>query len=249
MENLPATTQTGSWQSKYASGTRSVGVVNGAKLIGCQGPCSILFTNGLITFLHRRIAVSAVAKWFLFSILRCGNRDSKACHVLESAVSEEILLAADDLIVSKTDTDSLITYANPEFCRYSGYQEYELLGKPQNIVRHPDMPRAMFELMYSHLQQRQEFFGYIKSRSKNGGFYWTFASMAPVYENGQHSGYISVRRCPSRDALKIIEPIYQRMHKIEASLPRAEQIPNSSAELRRAISKEFSCYAEFVLSL
>ncbi|MCY0967002.1 PAS domain-containing protein [Parathalassolituus penaei] len=162
---------------------------------------------------------------------------------------QELLLDDDVLIVSKTDINSLITYANPEFCRYSGYGERELLGKPQNIVRHPDMPRAVFELMWSHLRQEQEFFGYIKNRCKDGGFYWAFASVAPVYENGRHSGYISTRRCPKRQAINVIEPVYQRMREIELAHSKEEQIPRSSSELWRAIKKEYASYAEFVLSL
>lgn len=162
---------------------------------------------------------------------------------------EEILLKPDDLIVSKTDTNSRIIYANREFCHYSGYTESELIGKPQNIVRHPDMPRALFELMWSHLKQEHEFFGYIKNRSRLGGYYWTFASVAPVYTNGTHSGYISARRCPSRQAIALVEPIYRTMCEIESSLPRESQTAQSSAVLWRAINKEYSSYAEFILSL
>lgn len=165
-------------------------------------------------------------------------------------IDVEMVLDPDVLIVSKTDPNSLITYANPEFCCYSGYREQELLGKPQNIVRHPDMPRAIFDLMWSHLRQEQEFFGYIKNRCKDGGFYWTFASVAPVYENGRHTGYISARRCPSRHALAVLEPIYTLMRSIEHQhTVKEEQIAQSSAELWCAINKEYSSYAEFILSL
>lgn len=82
--------------------------------------------------------------------------------------SGEIQVECNDLIVSKTDLDSRITYANKAFCYYSGFQEKELLGQPQNIVRHSDMPRAIFYLMWEHLKQDQEFFGYVKNHRKDG---------------------------------------------------------------------------------
>ncbi|UTW47262.1 PAS domain S-box protein [Bacterioplanoides sp. SCSIO 12839] len=163
--------------------------------------------------------------------------------------SGEIQVECNDLIVSKTDLDSRITYANKAFCYYSGFREKELLGQPQNIVRHSDMPRAIFYLMWEHLKQDQEFFGYVKNHRKDGGYYWTFASVAPVYENGQKTGYLSARRCPGESAIQVIEPLYQKMIELEKSLPKEQQIPMSSAILWKAINKEFATYAEFALSL
>jgi aerotaxis receptor len=161
----------------------------------------------------------------------------------------ELKVRCDDLIISKTDQSSLITYANEAFCYYSGYREQELLGKPQNIVRHHDMPRAIFYLMWEHLKQDQEFFGYVKNRRKNEGYYWTFVSVAPVYENGVKTGYLSARRCPNDNAIHMIEPLYRKMTELEQSLPKDQQIPMSSAILWQAITKEFTTYAEFALSL
>ncbi|WP_420591622.1 PAS domain-containing protein [Bacterioplanoides sp.] len=161
----------------------------------------------------------------------------------------EMKVDCNDLIVSKTDTNSMITYANEAFCKYSGYDENELLGQPQNIVRHPDMPRAIFYLMWEHLKQEQEFFGYIKNCRKDGGFYWAFASVAPIYDNGRHVGFLSARRCPSENAIATLEPLYRKMIETEAQYGKEQQIAMSSAILWQAINKEFATYAEFALSL
>ncbi|WP_419811266.1 PAS domain-containing protein [Bacterioplanoides sp.] len=166
-----------------------------------------------------------------------------------SFTDSQVFVECDDLIVSKTDLDSRITYANKPFCYYSGFREKELLGQPQNIVRHPDMPRAIYYLMWEHLKQDQEFFGYIKNRRKDGGFYWTFASVAPVYENNQKTGYLSVRRCPGDSAIAVVEPLYRKMIELEKTLQKEQQIPMTSAILWKAITKEFATYAEFALSL
>lgn len=162
---------------------------------------------------------------------------------------DELVMNEDDLIVSKTDLSSHITYANPEFCYYSGYTVEELIGRPQNIVRHPDMPKAIFELMWSHLKEENEFFGYVKNRRKNGGFYWTFASVAPVYENGQAVGYLSARRKPKPEVLPRVANLYQQMCEVERAAPDGQKIPRSSAMLWQIISKDFDSYAEFILSL
>ncbi|MFC3681042.1 PAS domain-containing protein [Bacterioplanoides pacificum] len=172
-----------------------------------------------------------------------------ATAISQPAAGEEIKIGCNDLIVSKTNRDSHITYANDLFCRYSGYSETELLGQPHNIIRHPDMPRAVYYLMWEHLKQGEEFFGYIKNRCKQGGYYWTFASVAPIYEHDELRGYLSSRRCPSPQAVALIEPLYQRMTEAEQAVPPEQQIPMSSALLWQAINKEFTTYAEFALSL
>lgn len=158
-------------------------------------------------------------------------------------------MSCDSLIISKADLSSIITYANKDFCLYSGYSTAELIGQPQNIIRHPDMPRAIFNLMWDHLKQQQEFFGYIKNMAKDGSHYWAFANIAPTYINGQHIGYMSARRCPSPAALEVIIPLYEKMTRVEQGLAREQQIPMSSAVLLQAINKEFTSYAEFALSL
>lgn len=161
----------------------------------------------------------------------------------------EHLLKEDELIVSKTDTSSRITYASESFCAISGYASEELLGKPHSIIRHPCMPRAIFNLMWEHLKQEKEFLGYVKNLSRDGSFYWTFASIAPTYDKEEVVGYMSSSRALTRQVLNIIEPIYQRMRQAEMQLPPDQQIPASSALLWQEISREYQSYAEYILSL
>jgi len=155
-----------------------------------------------------------------------------------------------DLIVSKTTVESYITYANEGFCNISGYTEEELLGAPQNIVRHPAMPKAVFELMWQHLKQEQEFFGYVLNLAKDGSEYWTFAHVTPFYQGEDIQGFISVRRAVNENTIEFIEAIYQDMLKIEENNPQKEvAMAQSSTRLWKEINKEYQSYAEFILSL
>ena len=148
--------------------------------------------------------------------------------------NKEVILKEEDFIVSKTDTKSKILYGNKIFIEISGYEESELLGKPHNILRHPDMPRCAFKILYDHIQNGKEWFGYVKNLRKDGGYYWVFANTSPTYNiSGQIIGYYSVRRKP-RDGFKsIIEPLYQHLLSIEsnggmeASLEEVNKLLNS----------------------
>ncbi|MCG7947778.1 MAG: PAS domain S-box protein, partial [Candidatus Thiodiazotropha taylori] len=85
--------------------------------------------------------------------------------------NREVLVSERDFIVSKTDTKGRIVYANRLFMKISGYREAELLGKQHNLLRHPDMPRGVFHLLWSKIMQGEECFAYIKNLCKNGDHY------------------------------------------------------------------------------
>jgi len=133
-------------------------------------------------------------------------------------IEKEVNLNEEDFIISKTDLKSKILYGNQIFIQMSGYSEEEILGKPHSILRHPDMPKCAFKVLYEHIQNGKEWFGYVKNLRKDGGYYWVFANISPTYDvNGNMIGYYSVRRKP-RDGFKsIIEPLYQQLKSIEAS--------------------------------
>jgi len=125
-------------------------------------------------------------------------------------------LRENDFIVSKTDTKGRITYVNKIFMDIADYTEEELLGKPHNIIRHPDMPKAVFKLLWETLQSKDEIFAYVINRTKNGDAYWVYANVTPSYgDNNQVIGYYSVRRKPNPEALKIITPLYKEMIQAE----------------------------------
>jgi PAS domain S-box-containing protein len=97
------------------------------------------------------------------------------------------------LIVSKTDTKGRLVYCNDGFLEVSGFSEAELMGQPHNIVRHPDMPPEAFENLWATLQAGKPWVGAVKNRRKNGDFYWVLATASPILENGQITGYTSIR--------------------------------------------------------
>ena len=133
-------------------------------------------------------------------------------------IEKEVLLKEEDFIVSKTDLKSRILYGNKIFIEMSGYSEQELLGQPHNILRHPDMPQCAFKILYDHIQNGKEWFGYVKNLRKDGGYYWVFANISPNYDhNGNIIGYYSVRRKPRDGFKRIIEPLYEKLKNIEAS--------------------------------
>ena len=165
--------------------------------------------------------------------------------------SQERVMRDDDFIVSKTDPKGKITYGNRTFIEFSGFNEKQLLAQPHNVIRHPDMLRAVFRLLWNTLQDGKEFFGLIKNLSKNGKFYWTFAHVTPSYDlDGALLGYYSVRRCPQRDSIACIEPVYQQMRDLEDQQDSAKQAMDTSIDyLNRHISTTGKSYNEFILSL
>jgi len=124
----------------------------------------------------------------------------------------------DDFIISKTDLKGRITYTNKIFMDMAGYTEEELLGKPHNIIRHKDMPKAVFKLLWSMVQAGDEIFAFVLNKTKNNDDYWVYANVTPSFdERGKIIGYHSVRRMPNPQALEAIAPIYAKMLAAEKS--------------------------------
>ncbi len=119
-------------------------------------------------------------------------------------------------IVSKTDRKGLITYVNPCFIEVSGFEADELIGKPHNLVRHPDMPPEAFADMWACLKAGRAWTGMVKNRRNNGDFYWVLANVTPLMENGQVSGYMSVRTCPTRAQIEGAAALYRQFRTGEA---------------------------------
>ncbi|HQT31274.1 MAG TPA: methyl-accepting chemotaxis protein [Thiobacillus sp.] len=121
----------------------------------------------------------------------------------------EYVLQDDELIVSKTDLRGNITYVNQAFIDVSGFSEDELLGAPQNIVRHPDMPVEAFADFWHTLKKGNAWTGLVKNRCKNGDHYWVEASTAPIIENRKVTGYSSIRSKPSRAQVQAADSAYR----------------------------------------
>lgn len=124
----------------------------------------------------------------------------------------ERTFGADEVIVTKTDLQGRITYANDVFCRVSAYPEAEMLGSPHNMIRHPDMPRAVFRLLWQTLAERREIFAYVVNLAGDGAHYWVLAHVTPSTDaSGRVVGYHSNRRLPEPGAIRAIQPVYQRL--------------------------------------
>lgn len=105
----------------------------------------------------------------------------------------ETIVPNEELIVSRTDLKGIITYANETFAEISGYSIEELVGKPHNLVRHPDMPKVIFYDLWKNLQTKGSWSGYIKNLRKDEGFYWVYAEISGVYKDGNLVEYKSLR--------------------------------------------------------
>ncbi len=120
----------------------------------------------------------------------------------------EYAIGEDTLIVSRTDTKGKLTYFNDEFVKASGFTEAELINQPHNIVRHPDMPPEAFEDFWTTIKANKPWVGAVKNRRKNGDFYWVLASATPIWENGQVTGYMSIRSRLAAEQRKEAELVY-----------------------------------------
>ena len=157
----------------------------------------------------------------------------------------------DELIVSKTDLSGRITYANNVFLRVSRYLPHEIIGAPHNVIRHPDMPRCIFRLLWETIEAKNEMFGYILNMASNGDHYWVFAHVTPSFDRGgNHVGYHSNRRKPEPDKVAKVVRLYATLLEEErrASDPKAGLV-NSYNKLQDILKNEGVGYDEFIFSL
>lgn len=134
-------------------------------------------------------------------------------------------------LISATDLNGVITHCNDCFENISGFTRNELVGQQHNIVRHPDMPKEAFEVMWKHLKAGRPWMGLVKNRCKNGDHYWVSAYVTPVTECGEVVGYESVRTCPARVDIARAEKLYARMNRKRRQL----QIPRYLKQLMGAV--------------
>lgn len=129
-----------------------------------------------------------------------------------SKEEKESVLDENDTLISITDLQGIITFANKTFAEKAGFTQEELIGQPHNIVRHPDMPKAAFADLWKTLQSKQIWQGYVRNRPKGGGYYWVRAIAFPCLDPlGAITGYISVRTKPSRTGIEAAIPIYRKL--------------------------------------
>jgi len=151
-----------------------------------------------------------------------------------------------DFIVSKTDTKGRLTYVNKIFIDMAEYSEEELLGKPHSIVRHPEMPKAIFKLLWDTIQKKEELFAYVVNKTKNNNSYWVYANVTPSLDERDNTvGYYSVRRRPNPQALEIIKPLYAKMLQAEKS----GGMEAGMKVLTDLLHQEGASYDEYIISI
>ena len=128
----------------------------------------------------------------------------------------EIKLDPKRYIVSKTDLSGKIMYANEYFTEVSGYSEYQLIGTPHNILRHPDMPKVIFYLMWKRLKNGENMIAVVKNLAKNGDHYWVTTGFDIKHNRmGNVRHYIAFRQAAPKHVIKEIEPLYTKLLRIE----------------------------------
>ncbi|MGB5867290.1 MAG: PAS domain-containing protein [Arcobacteraceae bacterium] len=126
-------------------------------------------------------------------------------------MSKETVLQDDAFLVSETDSKGNIIFANDEFCTVAEYNKEELLGQPHNMVRHPDMPKAAFKDLWDTVHDNKVWEGYVKNKTKSGGYYWVFATVYPYTNENGEKCYMSCRRKPLREDVTKYDALYKTM--------------------------------------
>lgn len=157
----------------------------------------------------------------------------------------------DEIIVSKTDVHGKILYVNDIFARVSLYDRSELIGAPHSLIRHPEMPRAIFQLLWERIPQAHEVFAYIVNLCSNGDHYWVLAHVTATLDaTGKTVGYHSTRRTARPEALEQIRPLYAQLRAVEAEHERKpEAAAAGAAALHAFLADREQSYDEFVWSL
>jgi len=158
-------------------------------------------------------------------------------------IDEEIKLDPKKYIVSKTDLKGIITYGNDYFTEISGYKTEELIGQPHSILRHPDMPKVIFKLIWDRIESGKPIYGLIKNLAKDGRYYWVFAEIVPNKTTyGTNKGYTAYRQAASEKAVKAIEPLYKKLLEIE----KHSGIEGSEAYLKGWLEENHTTYDKYI---
>jgi aerotaxis receptor len=127
------------------------------------------------------------------------------------------------IMITETDLEGRITYANRKFLSITGYTRNELINKPHSIIRHPDMPKVIFDNMWDTLKRGFPWEGYVKNLTKDGSFYWVHVFVTPRYDKfNKLNGYIASREIPNEKNLKEVEKEYSFLLKEEISFQNTQ---------------------------
>lgn len=119
--------------------------------------------------------------------------------------------------MSRTDKHGIIEFANDYFVEISGYTKEELIGQPHSLIRHPDMPRIVFKVMWERIQNGKDILALVKNLAKDGRYYWVFTTFEPDrdLDSGEIFGYKAFRKAAPKDVVEIIEALYKELLEAE----------------------------------
>jgi PAS domain S-box-containing protein len=182
------------------------------------------------------------------------STDSATSGARPPAVSPsgaERQLSPDDVIISETDLKGIITSANPTFARIAAYSEAELVGQPHNLVRHPDMPRCVFKLLWDTISAGEDLNAYVVNLAGDGAHYWVLAHVYPMKNaDGTITGYRSERRVPSPAAVETVKGLYAQLLQTEQSAESSRAgLEASTAQLTATLAERGQSYSEFLRSI
>ena len=161
-------------------------------------------------------------------------------------IDKEILLDDTKIIMSKTDAKGFIEYANDYFMQICGYDEWELMAENHNVIRHPDMPRIVFKLLWKRLHKGENIHALVKNLAKDGSYYWVITNFETQYdENGKIIAHFSRRKKPPRYAIDAIIPIYKKLVELE----EAGGMKASEEFLLQYLDDRKHTYDSFILSV
>jgi len=160
---------------------------------------------------------------------------------------KQIELSTKKYIVSKTDAKGVIEYGNDYFVEISGYTENELIGQPHSIIRHPDMPKVAFKLMWDRIKEGKNFMAVVKNLAKSGDHYWVVTEFEPKRDTitGEIISHTAFRKAAPQNAIDTMEPIYAELLKIE----KEHGMEASEKYLRGFLDENHTTYDDFVNDL
>lgn len=166
-------------------------------------------------------------------------------------VDEEIKFADDEIIVSKTDLNGEIKYANEVFCRLAEMDEVDVIGKPHNVIRHPDMPRSIFYFLWEAIKSNKEIFAYVKNMSSTGKYYWVFAHVTPtVDEGGKITGFHSSRRSVEPAKLSVVSDLYKKLLSLEEGHSNRKEGMMAAVEyFHKLLEQQNKTYDDYIWSI
>jgi len=122
-------------------------------------------------------------------------------------------------LVSKTDKYGTIKYCNEAFVNVSGFEEYELIGQAHSIIRHPDMPKVIFKMLWDNLSKGKDFHAVVKNKTKNGRYYWVITQFEIfINEEGEITDYLSRRKAVSEFVISKFDTFFKKIKQIENSV-------------------------------